>query len=252
MSIYKNYTNLISSEENILDFFKSHPTYNGILEHVNERQGLEYYEYIKKSKIWIDGKIDTKIIYEIVKENDKLGNPHKFEYDFGKCSPTSLRYIYHAILILEEIKSEKNINIVEVGGGYGGLCLILERLSKFYDLKIDKYLIVDLPDVLMLQKKYLDRFELNFEVEFHSAELFGSTIVENNLYLVSNYCLGEIGEELVSQYHTKLFPKVYRGFMTWNCEIVWNCVSRFFEIEIDQEKPLTYWFNKYIRIIRQK
>ena len=67
----------------------------------------------------------------VMKKND-LANyravfrePLKYNYkDFGTCSPTNLRYIYQSMLILKFMKEKllNNVNVIEIGGGYGGLC----------------------------------------------------------------------------------------------------------------------------------
>ena len=43
--------------------------------------------------------------------------------------------------------------IVEVGGGYGGLCKVLSTVCEF-----DEYILIDLPEVSALQRKYIDQF----------------------------------------------------------------------------------------------
>jgi hypothetical protein len=59
-------------------------------------------------------------------------------------------------ILLKHIKDSKleNLEIVELGGGYGGLCLCLSHFSKILDVKISKYNIIDLDLVLKLQEKY--------------------------------------------------------------------------------------------------
>lgn len=52
--------------------------------------------------------------------NDAIGGPQKEFFDgVGLLSPTNLRYLYHAHLILTHFKSKNlpSLNLVEIGGG---------------------------------------------------------------------------------------------------------------------------------------
>ena len=90
--------------------------------------------------------------------NDSVGEPDLFEEDsIGKFSGTTIKFSHNAIDILEFIKDHSNINniknIVEIGGGYGGLCLIL---SGFIDF--DTYTHVDIPEACKLVERYVAEF----------------------------------------------------------------------------------------------
>ena len=104
--------------------FKNNFHYNGVLEHVNENIGYDYLNIIKtKFK-------NTYNEYELLFKklctfNDIYGKPIKCNFNnFIECSPTNLRYLLHSLLILEFIKRKNinNIDFIEIGGGYGGLC----------------------------------------------------------------------------------------------------------------------------------
>lgn len=93
------------------------------------------------------------------KENDSIGNPDLYEEpDIGKISPSTLKYSFNCIDIISYIENYGSIdrvkNIVEIGGGYGGLCLIL---SNFIDF--ESYTLVDIPEACNLAKKYLSNFD---------------------------------------------------------------------------------------------
>ena len=57
--------------------------------------------------------------------------------------------------------------IVEIGGGYGGLCRSINCLCDF-----EEYHIYDLESCGKLQKKYLSNFNISGEVFFHSIPVF--------------------------------------------------------------------------------
>jgi hypothetical protein len=240
---YISYINYILLNDSISNF-KSNPNYTPILEHVSETAGIEYLNYIEQTSIPKD------MILKFCELNDKIGNPIKSKIKYLYTSPTNLRYILHAHLILTHIKSLNlnNLNIVEVGGGYGGLCLAIYYFSKFYNVSIEKYNIIDLNSVIKLQKKYLTtlEFENINNVNFIDSNTFGGTIDKENLFLISNYCFSELSYALQKKYIEILFPKVSHGFMAWNFIPLYN--FGFEEIRFQIEYPNTSGNenNKYV------
>lgn len=236
---YKNFSNFVGSLNDINDF-KSSRIFQGILEHASLKQGMEYLYYIKELTELTDD--DIKQYCEL---NDKYGGGNKYNFEFMITSPSNLRYILHSYLIFKHIKSLNlnNVDIVEVGGGYGGLCLAINYFSKIYNINIKSYTIVDLPPLIRLQNMYISSHELNFPVSYVSAFTYGKDITMNNLFLISNYCFSEISNENQLGYINCLFPKVSHGFMTWNHIPLYDFG---FKINSEIEYPLTGSLNKYI------
>jgi hypothetical protein len=242
-STYEHYYNYITDviNSNSLSEFKSNGHYQGILEHVSFQQGQEYLDLIYKLT-----KINQETIMEYCKENDKVGGGNKYNYGFITTSPTNFRYILHSHIILEHIRklNMNNVNIVELGGGYGGLCLALNILSNHYNITITGYNLIDLPSISVLQKKYLEHHMLSYPIQCYSAFNFGQEIENNdNNFLISNYCFSEISSENQSMYIKTLFPKIKHGFMAWN----WIPLYNFgFNYAQENEYPLTGPYNKFI------
>lgn len=65
----------------------------------------------------------------------------------------SFRHTYFASLVLELAGSEKSIEVTEVGGGYGGLALQIQRLRPS-DSRV-RHCIIDLPESLLLSYWFL-------------------------------------------------------------------------------------------------
>jgi len=88
------------------------------------------------------------------KENDIYGNPtiDKFP-EVGNICRYTLLYISNALDIKRMMGDFLPKKIVEIGGGYGALCKIL---SVFY--YFEEYILIDIPEVLGLCKKYLNNF----------------------------------------------------------------------------------------------
>ena len=241
MSLYFQYEQCVSQylTMNSLDNFKRNPEYTCILEHVNRNQGQEYLELIRKTDI------TQQEILDFSSKNDSVGNPIKETFGDFSCSPSNLRYIYHAHLILTHFKSFNTpVNIVELGGGYGGLYLAICFFAEKYSINIESYTIIDLPIVVKFQQLYLSNFSLKIPIDFIESTTYGSAISKDNLFLISNYCFSEISMENQKKYIENLFPKINHGFFAWNSIPVYDFG---FDYSEEEEVPKTGLYNKYIR-----
>ncbi len=243
MDIYSDYCDFVTKvcESNDLNMFKSHPSYTYMLEHVSKSQGYDYL-YLIKYKTGITG----DEIKSFCMLNDSLGSPDKENYDFIIASPTNMRYIFQAHLILSHLNTLDlpTIDIVEIGGGYGGLCLAIHYFAKKYNIKVDTYSIIDLPIICTLQQRYLNEVNSCLKVDFVDANTFGCNMTKSDMFLISNYCFSEIPDNLQKKYIEVLFPKVLHGFMAWNMIPTYNFG---FEFSEEDEYPKTADFNKYLR-----
>jgi hypothetical protein len=238
-SIYTDYVESVCANNDLTNF-KNNPSYTYMLEHVTAEQGHQYIMNIRKNT-----KITIKSVVSFCEMNDSFGNPFTVEYGIVTASPTSLRYIYHAHLILTHLKSLNlpSIDIVEVGGGYGGLCLAIHFFSEMYGLKINTYKIIDLPSISKLQKMYISILNTTLNIEFIDATTFGANITNNNLFLISNYCFSEISSDFQKSYVKSLFPKLSHGFMAWNFIPLYDFG---FTCHVEDEEPITHPLNKYV------
>ncbi len=241
--LYMRFCNYIN--KNDLQQFKYDDNVTYMLEHVTFDIGIQYLNYIFKEPL-----LTVSDIIKYCELNDTIGGGIKYNYNFITTSPSNFRYIFHSHLILSHIKrlGLNNLNLVEVGCGYGGLCLALNYFSKVYGITINKYHLVDLGPINQLQKFYLQYHDIYFDLKFHDANYFGKDIDDNNLFLVSNYCFSEISKQNQEQYITHLIPKVSHGFMAWNHIPTYNFG---FEYTEELEYPLTCsshnpYLNKYV------
>jgi hypothetical protein len=156
---YKEYINSVSNI-NLDDIknsqFKYNKDYSVILEHVNYENGLQYLKLIQSEFEYIP----YEYIVEFININDKYGSPLTYSFDYIynttstiniTSSPTTLRYIYHALIILDNYrKLDEALPIVEVGCGYGGLFLAICFFSKRLDIYVPHYNIIDYPETVFL------------------------------------------------------------------------------------------------------
>lgn len=218
--MYNNYLNFLKQTESInIETlpFKSNNGYCGILEHVSTTHGENYLKLILEEF----PNINTNKILNFCILNDKYGNPYKHKFNVNNfsilCSPTSLRYVYHSLLILKYIETTKCKNIVEVGCGYGGLCLSINYFINEFNIDIDTYNIIDMTEPINLIKKYLELHKENIttKIEYHDSLTYGKNIKDENIFFISNYCYTEISCEHNSNYTNNLITNVDNGFIVW-------------------------------------
>lgn len=205
MSSYPEFCIQASQDPVIFSNFKSTPVYSEVLEHVTYEQGKEYLDIILREapEFKEQGKFD------IFRENDSLGNPVVYSYEnIGSFSPTTLRYIKVALDLKKQFGSLDNLNIVEIGGGYGGQCFILSKLFKF-----KSYTIIDLPGALALTQKYLSTLGVT-NVSYVKPD----EVRPNQMYdlAISNYAFSECATTLQEEYLKKVLYKSTMGYLTCN------------------------------------
>jgi putative sugar O-methyltransferase len=246
--MYDTYTNYIKSfiDSDIEQWiFKSHPEYCYVLEHVSKVYGDFYLmEIDRKFNSFFNTNKDYLI--DVCHKNDFFGNPSKYNFNgFTNCSPTNLRYILHSLLILTYMKdcNLNNVDIIEIGGGYGGLCFFLYKLSDLFNITINSYTLFDLQEPLMLQKKYLEALNIN---NVNYLEIDSIKNLKENSFLISNYAFSEISLELQKKYTNEVLnPYTSHGFLVWNFINIYKFVNDKNMI-IENEYPFTSSINKYV------
>ncbi len=179
--------------------FKSHPAYRHVLEHVSMEEGHQYLDEIE---------IDYKDKLDEIKENDLYGTPIQCSYDgIGMISPTTVRYLKNTSDIVNKFGTSFD-SIVEIGGGYGGLCKVLSSFVKF-----EQYLLLDLEECNMLSRKYLSLFDLP-TMSYQAEEIVD--VDDNFDLLISNYALSECNRETQMMYIERFVKKSDKFYLMHN------------------------------------
>lgn len=243
--MYQRYIDYVESVVNRNDTsnFKSNAIYQDILEHVSQELGQQYYRTLTSIH-----NIDKSIIEKFCLENDRIGSPIKYligDLSFP-VSPTSLRYLDHAMHTLNHIKTLKleTVNIVEIGCGYGGFLLALNYMSKLHGIVINSYSCIDIDAITKLQQLYISNYVVSFPVTFHSASSFGETVKNDNLFLVSMYCFSEIEPVNQRGYIDHIMKRISNGILMWNHCDVFDFGKTI--LSIQDERPLTGHNNKLV------
>lgn len=193
---------LAVKDDSIFNTFKRDPDYRRVLEHVTEEDGQDYLGIIKE-----EGK-DLLKCFAKFKENDKYGSPITFTYDIGQFSPTTLRYIKVLVDLKNIFGDLDGLDIIEIGGGYGGQCKIISDVFNY-----GSYTIVDLDTVLPFIQKYLTKLNVK-----NINYLPPAKISDNRIYdlLISNYAFSECVKVIQDEYIKKILNKSKRGYITYN------------------------------------
>ena len=215
--------------------FKRNTKYRLILEHTNYEFGKKYLEIIRKENPDFLSKIEK------FKINDLIGNPIKFNYnEIKKISPSTIRYIKVASDI-KKIFGNISGNFAEIGAGYGGQYLILDKI-----FDINSYNIFDLNDVNKLIEKYLEHYLTNSYYQTSTINQFDGSVKFD--FLISNYAFSELNKKVQIKYLQKIIQKSKKGYMTMNSGMFSNkdCLSieeiktYLPDIKILDENPKTY------------
>ena len=204
--LYVDVCSQAAVDDDVFAQFKSIKAYTNVLEHVSKEQGTWYLETI------LGMTNDLNANLEEFKENDKYGNPDILgDYpEIGVISPTTLRYIKNTFDMASLVGETPLSRIVEVGGGYGGLCKTLSVVCDF-----DEYVLIDLPEVVKLQDRYLSNFP-----DLHKKCVFVSCTETEEIkdvdLFISNYALSECDDETQAMYFDKLIANSKFAYLVYN------------------------------------
>ena len=195
----------LQAAENELAFskFKQEPKYRMILEHVHPELGYRY--YLLSERLYED----KMQLLEVASINDSVGGAEAYSYPFGSYSPTTLRYFKVACDLDSIFENMSEMRVLEIGGGYGGQCVVSNYVSGF-----KSWTIVDLPEVNALQEKYLSNFPVS-AAKCISYKDIGRDDGEYDL-VISNYAFTECVRDVQSKYIQKYMSNNERIYMTLN------------------------------------
>jgi hypothetical protein len=209
----------LSMAENEINFknFRKNPAYGAILEGGEVQIGIERLERIKAfgGTNWL-----VKNLVEFEK-NDDFGMPIKHKFEISSLNINSKLALSSSIInyandiygILDLVKGSKISKIVEVGGGYGGLCRMLSTIIPF-----EEYVLIDQPEPLKLAKMYLKKYpsvekKISYISSFDKEAIQGLTNID--LFIGCN-SIAELGFEEQDFYSANLISKSNFGYIVYN------------------------------------
>ena len=203
---YPEYCKIASEDNEVFQNFRNNSSYTSVLEHVSPELSKEYYQALKNLNYSDD------YIYSICKILDQPGNPRKFKVSnsISELTGSSLRYLYTGLDIKNKLNLKKMINVVEIGAGYGGQSVILDKI-----LPIENYFYVDLQEVNQLIDRFVGNFNVNFNYTFNTLEDKFDFDSEFDL-VISNYAFSELPRNLQNLALNKIINNSKNGYMIIN------------------------------------
>ncbi len=186
--------------------FRRDHKYTRTLEHVNKKLGQEYLDIIYKNY-----GLSQEEILNYISPLQKIGRPrlYKLKGIAPRVSSTAIRYLKVALDLRDKFGSDMG-DVVEVGPGYGGQGIILEKVCN-----IKSYTFIDIWQVNLLIRRFIEaaNFQSNYLI---------STLNETNWkdfswdVGISNYAFSELPRILQGCYIKQIFQKCKHGYMTMN------------------------------------
>ena len=176
-----------------------------IVEGIPDIVGHGYYQKLKLSLG------DEKLTNEWLRitKNDDYGNPNLVEFEQHRnAASTTMRYAWNVVDMQNNKIALSNADIIEVGGGYGGLC---RMIHEYHTPK--SYTIIDIPEALALVERYLSKFSIN--VRLISCDDYDYEPIDT---FISNYALTELSLDLQQEYADKLIKRASNGYITYNSQ----------------------------------
>jgi hypothetical protein len=236
--------------------FKGNPAYRQILEHVTPEQGHQFIACARAEfpELWT---ALTVLVPQIAMANDDLGQPVRSRFDelVLECSPSNLRYLWHALQTWQHIDAlgQPQVHLVELGGGYGGLASYVYGLADLFMTKLASYTIVDLPEVAALQLRYTATLGLPVRTVNGLDPTDLGAVFEPadgvQRFFVSAYGFAEFSRPLKDWYVEHLVRHCAHGFLVWNYHPYWqNDVYTFVDgtVRIVPERPLIDPLNSFV------
>jgi putative sugar O-methyltransferase len=198
---YKNFCQQAATDDETFRRFRQSSVYTAILEHVSVDIGKSYIDWIKAASNFTTERL------ELSKRNDLVGFPSLVDYDeeFSQICPSTMRYLKVALELEQLFGSLDGLKIIEIGGGYGGQCKLINEIWKPLSYKL-----VDLQEPLNLSKRYIGEndtvvYSVIDELEVDQYDL-----------VISNYAFSECSSNIQQTYIDKILKNSKNGYITYN------------------------------------
>jgi len=212
-------------DEQSFSTFKRNPNYTYELEHTSPELGNHYITLLLE-----EYKEDLKKInWDDIRTNDKYGGTSVYPFQqlepfCGKhftFSPTTVGYLYLALRMVNSLKNKnvKDVDVFEIGCGYGGQCFLFNNVANFLDVSVNSYNLVDLKYPTLLQEKYLSLvMPQSTKIKFWPCNEYNTwkSKIGNVSYTISNYALSEMSSEWGTRYIESIIKKAKHGFFQFN------------------------------------
>lgn len=204
-SLYKKTCVECCENENLFSSFRSNPDYNYIVgcDSHGFPTAKMFFDYIKTNYKFLFEKLES------FQEIDLIGGPPIYNFENGslKLSSNTLRYIKVLGDLNLHIGDLSNMNIVEIGPGYGGQSIVI---NKFH--KVNSYSYIDCIESINLIRKYISHFD------FSKTEFYDTKSIQEKKWdlVIADSSLSEMDTEAFDFYLNTIVKNSKRAYMTMN------------------------------------
>jgi hypothetical protein len=215
---YVKACNMIANEGNtgLFDNFRRIPSYVAVVEPTDLWVAEAYVQYIAQNFSWI---LTNSTIFSKVLQIDGYGKPYMHEFITNnqisiKASALALRFgafigkisnhIFRQKFSTED-GAKKILSVLEIGGGFGGFAVLATDIFDF-----DAYTIVDIPEALKVQKKFVSRFpHVASKIKYIDGKKVHEAVIDPNQEVTPtayDLCISTYAfSELILQYRETYF-----------------------------------------------
>jgi len=205
----------------------------GILRAECPEQGQIGYWRSEHTEEWLIGQLES--FFSVRIEGPRTGDARGILFGgrFLTLETCSQIYTAHRMrdALNREIGAEAELNIVEIGGGYGGLCYWMHRLL---GTRINRYVVVDLPEVNVVQAYFLSSLETREFLLCGEEEPKGESRIE----LIPHWMLSDLDlrpNVLINQDSMPEMPQAeVERYLTWGSD---NVDGLFFSFNQEAYSP---------------
>jgi hypothetical protein len=174
-------------------------------------------------------------VFSVRIEAPRTGDARGIFFGGRFLTPETCSQIHTAHRMREVINRETgasgDLNIVEIGGGYGGLCYWMHRLL---GTRINRYIVVDLPEVSVVQAYFLSSLETRRLLLFGEEKHKG----ERRIELLPHWALSDLDlrpNVLINQDSMPEMPQAeVERYLTWGSD---NLDGLFFSFNQEAYSP---------------
>jgi hypothetical protein len=196
----------------VFESFRLAPECKGIVETVPAIDGADYLAHVRRHS--------PSLMEHLPRfaRSDTVGGPARYWYRTGalrarRMAPTTLRYVKTAGDLQRLFGSLDSLRILEIGGGYGGLCKVITDVWRWRT-----YTIIDLVEPLALTHRFLRSFSIADIVLVDAMSVADSPRADEYDLVISNYAYSELRLELQELYYRRVLEGIARGYMMWNVQ----------------------------------
>lgn len=204
--VYPDFALAAALSSEVFATFRQSAVYVETLEHVSHAQGRQYWEVIKDEYGLTAGQA-----VDIIEPLQEVGQPFKYVIDGFPVpiSMTALRYLKTA-LDIRQLYGSRIDHVVEIGCGFGGLAVILDRV-----VSLHSYTFVDLWQVNLLIQRFIEQSP--FSAKYRLATIRQLVPPGEKWDLaISNYAFSEMPEDLQQLAVGNILDQAIHGYLTMN------------------------------------